>query len=340
MSGEYDTGTGWWYTDENSHGTHVAGTIVAINNSGTGVVGVNAGRKLKLHIVKVFGAAGANVISMSLGGGRPSATEERAFDELAARGVLSIAAAGNAGNTANSYPAGYASVMMVGALDENKAWASFSQYNSKVELSAPGISVLSTVPAAGGATAALTVGASVHTAGVMEGSPVKSATAPLADFGLGDRTSSAVAGKVCLIARGSIDFATKVRNCQNSGGVGAVIYNNVAGSFSGTLNGAVTTIPSVTVSNTAGAALKGQLGQSATVAVKRNAYAYFNGTSMATPHVSGVAALVWSYFPGCTGNQIRSALDLGSAGRDTRYGFGLVQARSAYERIRTLGCGN
>ncbi|WP_040788333.1 S8 family serine peptidase, partial [Massilia niastensis] len=86
VTGEYDAGTGWWYTDENHHGTHVAGTIAAINNSGVGVVGVNPNKQLKLHIVKVFGkdgwaysstltsaankcgAAGANVISMSLGG--------------------------------------------------------------------------------------------------------------------------------------------------------------------------------------------------------------------------------------------------------------------------------
>ena len=89
ITGEYDAGTGWWYTDENHHGTHVAGTISALNSSATGVVGVvgvASGNQLKLHIVKVFGkdgwtysstlasaankcgSAGANVISMSLGG--------------------------------------------------------------------------------------------------------------------------------------------------------------------------------------------------------------------------------------------------------------------------------
>ncbi len=363
VTGEYDAGTGWWYTDENSHGTHVAGTIAAINNSGTGVVGVNSNKQLKLHIVKVFGAAGwayssslasaankcgaagANVISMSLGGGRSNKTEQRAFDALAAKGVLNIAAAGNDGNTVVSYPAGYASVMMVGALDENKAWATFSQYNKKVEISGPGVSVLSTVPMNSGSAPALTVGGTVYAPGAMDGSPVKSATAPLADFGLGDATNPAMAGKVCLIARGTVDFAVKVSNCQNSGGVGAVVYNNVAGDFGGTLGTTVTSIPSVTVSDTAGSALKAQLGQSATVAVQPNSYAYFDGTSMATPHVSAVAALVWSYFPTCTGAQIRSsltksAMDLGTAGRDNKFGFGLVQAKSAHDRIKSLGCGN
>lgn len=363
VAGEYDKGTGWWYTDENHHGTHVAGTIAAINNSGVGVVGVNPNRLLKLHIVKVFGADGwaysstlasaankcgaanANVISMSLGGGRPSMTEQRAFNALEAKGVLNVAAAGNDGNTAISYPAGYASVMSVGALDENKAWASFSQYNAKVEIAAPGVNVLSTVPMGTGTASSLVVGSRTYAPGAMEGSPLASATAPLADFGIGDVVNTAVAGKVCLIARGSITFATKVSNCQASGGVAAVVYNNVAGGFSGTLGDTVTAIPSVTASDTEGAKLKTQLGESATVAVTATNYAYFDGTSMATPHVSAVAALVWSYFPNCTGTQIRatlgkSAQDLGPAGRDAKFGYGLVQAKAAYEHIKAGGCGN
>ena len=91
--------------------------------------------------------------------------------------------------------------------------------------------------------------------------------------------------------------------------------------------------------------MKLQLGQSATVAVTATNYAFFDGTSMATPHVSAVAALVWSYHLSCTAAQIRSTLtksaeDLGAAGRDTKFGFGLVRARAAYDRIVALGCGN
>jgi subtilisin family serine protease len=107
----------------------------------------------------------------------------------------------------------------------------------------------------------------------------------------------------------------------------------------------VSTIPSVTATDAEGAAMKGQIGQSATVAVNPYSYDYYDGTSMATPHVSAVAALVWSYYPSCTGAQIRasltkSAIDLGTAGRDTKFGFGLVQALAAKNRIGSLGCGN
>jgi subtilisin family serine protease len=362
VTGEYDAGTGWWYTDENHHGTHVAGTIAAVNN-GLGVVGVNPNNKLKLHIVKVFGAdgwaysstlataankcgtAGANVISMSLGGGRSNKTEEKAFTALQTKGVLSIAAAGNDGNTVVSYPAGYASVMMVAAVDEAKAWATFSQYNSKVEIAGPGVNVLSTVPMGAGSESVLTVGATTYAPGGMDGSPKTTRSGALADFGLGDVVNPTMAGKVCLISRGTIDFATKVMNCQNSGGVGAVIYNNVAGGFGGTMGTTVSTIPSVTATDVEGASMKTQLGQTANVGVAPTNYAYFDGTSMATPHVSAVAALVWSYTPTCTGAQIRasltkSALDLGPVGRDVKFGYGLVQAKAAKDRIAALGCGN
>lgn len=363
ITGEYDSGTGWWYTDENHHGTHVAGTIAALNNSNTGVVGVLPNNKVKLHIVKVFGAdgwaysstlvaaankcaaAGANVISMSLGGPTLSKTEQKAFDTLYSNGILPIAAAGNDGNTTTSYPAGYTSVMSVAAVDQNKLWASFSQYNKDVEIAAPGVNVWSTVPMGAGTASTLTVGGTNYEAGSMDGSPIASATGALANFGLGDTVSpGAMTGKVCLIQRGSIEFGLKVKNCQDSGGVGAIVYNNVAGSFSGTLGTYVTTIPSVTASDTVGATLLTKLGQSATVRVAASNYAAYEGTSMATPHVSGVAALVWSYFPTCSASQIRttlinSAQDLGAAGRDTKYGYGLVQAKAAYDRAKALGCG-
>jgi len=207
------------------------------------------------------------------------------------------------------------------------------------------VNVLSTVPMGTGSESSLTVGSTAYAPGGMDGSPRKTASAPLADFGIGDTTSPTVAGKVCLIARGSIDFATKVSNCQASGGVGAVVYNNVAGGFGGTLGTTVTSIPSVTASDSEGAAMKLQLGQTATLSVKASNYAYFDGTSMATPHVSAVAALVWSYFPTCTATQIRNTLgktaeDLGAAGRDTKFGFGLVRAKAAYDRLKSLGCSN
>jgi serine protease len=67
-------------------------------------------------------------------------------------------------------------------------------------------------------------------------------------------------------------------------------------------------------------------------------YQELSGTSMATPHVSGVAALVWSHFPEKTAQEIRkaledSAVDLGNPGRDNSFGHGLVDAKDAFDLL-------
>ncbi|MFD1215890.1 S8 family serine peptidase [Microbulbifer celer] len=362
VTGSFDSGTGNWYSDENGHGTHVAGTIAAIGN-GTGVVGVMPGSAINLHIVKVFGADGwayssdlvaaadecasngANVINMSLGGTLKSRTEDRAFADLYTnQNILSIAAAGNDGNTRHSYPASYDAVVSVAAIDSNKVVAGFSQQTDQVELAGPGVGVLSSVPVGYGLSTTLTVAASGIDAAGMDGSPQGSVSGALTDCGLGESVCTDAADKVCLISRGNISFAEKVQACEAGGGVGAVIYNNEPGMLYGTMGETVTGIPSAGISDTDGAALLDQLGSNAALTLEASDYDFYDGTSMATPHVVGVAALVWSHFPSCSAADIRNALnttaeDLGAAGRDNAYGYGLVQAQSAVDYLTTNGCG-
>jgi serine protease len=342
-----------WARDGLGHGTHVAGTINALNNE-IGVVGVSPG-DISLYIIKIFNDDGvwtnssdlvdainrcanngANVISMSLGGGRSNVRERRAFDNLYSQGILHVAAAGNAGNTSHSYPASYDSVISVAAVDENLTVAEFSQQTNQVELAAPGVDVLSTVPFL--EVSSVAVDGVTYAASHIENAAFGTASGALVDGGLCTSTGG-WSGKVVLCARGEVSFYDKVMNVQNSGGAAALIYNNEPGGFLGTLGDATSTIIALSLSQEDGQYLVAyKLGASATVSSSStkpaSGYEAWNGTSMATPHVAGVAALIWSYNTSLTNVDIRNAmtstaLDLGDAGRDNAYGYGLVQAKAA-----------
>jgi serine protease len=357
-----DPNTGNAFIDTCHHGTHVAGTIAGQSND-YGVTGVAPG--VSLHIVKVFGDdtgdygcawiyssslvaaltacedAGAHIVSMSLGGDARSAFEQSAFDAAYKRGVLSIAAAGNDGPDSQippSYPASYGSVISVAAVDEARQVATFSQQNAYVELAAPGVHVLSSVPVGEGHAASATVDGSNLVVENMAHSPLGEASGPLVNCGLGDAPCPGGGGQVCLIQRGTYTFESKIENCIAGGGTAAIIYNNVAGIFGGDA-GHATGIPSVSTSDNDGAALMAtKLGKTATVSVTPADHAYYDGTSMATPHVSAVAALVWRAHPEWTNVNVRTALqktakDLGPVGRDKAYGYGLVQAAGAIAHV-------
>ena len=353
-----------WARDGFGHGSHVGGTIAAMNNN-LGVVGVTPGT-VNLYIVKFFAddglatyasnlvdalnrcqAAGANVVSMSLGGSRSVRKELNAFASAYSAGVLSIAAAGNDGVSAYSYPASYDSVMSVAAIDSNKVVADFSQFNNQVEIAAPGVAVLSTLPYL--ETNWATVDGVEYAGAHVEFSARGTASGALVDGGL-CATAGSWSGKVVLCQRGDISFYDKVNNVQLGGGAAAIIYNNVPGDFLGTLGeGFSSSIIGISLSQEKGQYLvANKLGQTATVfsqvAQPASGYEAWDGTSMATPHVSAVAALVWSYDTSLTNVEIRNALtataqDLGAAGRDVYYGYGLVQARAALEYLGYEGGG-
>ncbi|MGD6775715.1 S8 family peptidase [Sutcliffiella horikoshii] len=153
-------------TDGNGHGTHVAGTIAAVNNN-TGVLGV--AYDVDLYAVKVLSAGGSgtlagiaqgiewaidndmDVINMSLGGSTGSSTLKQASDNAYNSGIVVVAAAGNSGSffgliNTIGYPARYDSVIAVGAVDSNNNRASFSSVGSQLEVMAPGVSINSTLP--------------------------------------------------------------------------------------------------------------------------------------------------------------------------------------------------
>jgi subtilisin len=152
--------------DGNSHGTHCAGTIGAVMND-AGVVGVAP--EAWLYAVKVLSNGGngnwswlisglnwcvqnnIKIASMSLGGGGAPAALETMCNAAFNAGVLLVAAAGNSGPGMNTVgqPGRYRNVIAVSAIDNANVIASFSSRGPEVELAAPGVQVLSTVPGGG-----------------------------------------------------------------------------------------------------------------------------------------------------------------------------------------------
>merc|ERR1712176_653563 len=244
VTGSDSSSNGSWDSDGHGHGTHCSGTVAGLGENSKGVVGVipdNMNGKFQLVIGKalsdsgsgsssgVLGAVqscvdnGAKVISLSLGGGGYSSTTNEFYNNLYENeDILFVAAAGNGGSSSKLYPASYPALMSVAAIDSTLSRSSFSQYNDQVEISAPGVSVKSSLP--------------------------------------------------------------------------------------------------------------------------NDKYASWSGTSMATPHVAGVAGLLWMHFPECKNYEIRNVLaataeDLKASGCDMNTGYGLVQAKNAYELLSEGNCG-
>ena len=291
---------------------------------------------------------------MSLGGFFISAGERTALDRAEAAGVLVVAASGNNGSGSVSFPAAYGQVLAIGAVDSNLLKADFSQYGPELDLVAPGVDVISSVPRGTGRGTAVKLddgkGLTEVLSMGLQGSPLYSAQVKEVVYaGLGkpaDFTQD-VSGKFALISRGEITFKEKVDNAIARGAAGVIIFNNAPGLIQGGLteDGSEVAIPAVMVEQSAGNAVRDALaaGQklTASIAVELSDFASFAGTSMASPHVAGVAALVIGANPSLTPAQVREILK-GTAtplspNNRNEFGSGLVNAEAAVARARVTG---
>lgn len=375
--------------DDNGHGTHVAG-IIAAANDGAGVVGIAS--DVDVYSLKVLDTCGSGstsniiqavdwvvqkksaiggnwIINLSLGSDTESPSEQAEFEVAKTAGILVFAASGNSYTSADglSYPAGYPSVVSVGAIDSANAVASFSQRGVDLKLVAPGVSVLSTFLngrvstddgrkiSASFADGTLTNG----NPGCLSKGPV---TAKFVSCGTGNVSEipASVSGKIALIERGGTDasgttltFLTKTRNAKAKGAIGVVVYSNanpvVTPGFSDLTTLDVTTLPPMALIERAdGLALLATPNVTLTMSFDSHGltelFALESGTSMACPHAVGTAALVWAVSPNSTATNVENALeqtavDLGATGRDTTFGFGLVDALAAAKQLNPSAFG-
>ncbi|MDH6055450.1 S8 family peptidase [Umezakia ovalisporum] len=141
-------------TDDNGHGTHVAGTIAQTTNNKYGVAGIAYEASLMpLKVLSEYGGGtvadiaeaikfaadnGADVINMSLGGDGESQLMKEAIDYAHKKGVTIVAAAGNENHNGASYPARYPHVIGVAAFGPDGEKAPYSNFGAGVDISAPG----------------------------------------------------------------------------------------------------------------------------------------------------------------------------------------------------------
>jgi subtilisin family serine protease len=318
--------------DSGFHGTHVSGIVAATGGNHIGVIGVNFHARIMALKVSNDGSTtpdgavieaiqyatmmkgrGNNIaaINASFGGGGYSTVEESAITAAGDAGIVFCAAAGN--NSSNNdatafYPANYRlpNMIVVAASDQNDELASFSNYGATtVDLAAPGVNILSTIPVAlvNGTATVVQASATFAGNGLTYAGTTTGITAAVYDCGLGypGDFPPEVNGNIALIQRGTLYFTNKVGSAMQFGAVAAIIYNNTNGNFLGDLVYPTNWIPAVSISQADGATLESLLPTRVTVINlpnPSNAYEYLDGTSMAAPHVTASVSFLAMQYPG------------------------------------------
>ncbi len=350
--------------DDNGHGSHVAGTIGAVGNNGTGITGVNWRVRLaplricspdpfvlctsaaQANAFAYAGQKGMKVVNASISG--PASAQIVANAIAGAPGTLFVVAAGNENNnndTNPQYPCGYSSsnIVCVAASDEDDNRATFSNYGaSAVDLAAPGTGILSTYPfpvrfeddfEVANFSSRWTTGGTRNAWGrlcsggncTMTDSPgnyqnnTNSWSRTASSFSLSGMSDcraqyflwlNTEQGSDGLIVEASTNASTWTEVAAWSGNSGGWSWQDEDMSgFDGQPNVYLRYRFVSDGSQTGdGAYIDDVAVRCVRAGYFGSEYAFLQGTSMATPHVTGAAALAWARVPGASPAQVKDAL--------------------------------
>lgn len=289
-------------------------------------------------------ANGAQVVNCSFGGNASDPEDHAAFARLREKGIIAACAAGNYSKdmdiSEKIYPASYDldNIISVANADSTDALASTSNYGAlEVDVAAPGNAIYSTFTFSGTSVKAIDLlPPAEYPAISMEYAaltPASGITGVLYDSGMGytnydcdmieyiDQIPEAVSGNIALIKRGNCDgvaftFSQKALNAQAKGAKGIIFYNDVVDDLDirgGTFGSPGAWVPAVSITKADGEALLAMIraGEQRVTLINRLAtipYGYNSGTSMAAPHVAGLAGLIYSQCPTAVYTDVRKSI--------------------------------
>ncbi|MCS6838588.1 MAG: S8 family serine peptidase [Bdellovibrionaceae bacterium] len=344
--------------DHNGHGTHVAGTAAGVLLS-SGLSGVAPQAKIlaarvcttacsKLAVIAAINWAieqKVDVVNLSLGGPSSLSAEQLAFEALEQHNIVAVAASGNFGRGVVSYPAAYPTVIAVGAVTPQGTKTSFSNWGKELDIMAPGEEVISSIPSNMGRVSRVQLIVNNVSGLIQSASYIGSATTatPLtAPVLLPSLTpeNSPLWKESLLLAEGTNfnQILQAVRAARQVGAKGVVLYSSNSQFPKGGFLPFPEQVPVVSISKVAADHLirliQNNKQPQLRIQVLESRYYPFSGTSMASPHVAGVVALMKAVNKKLTPNDVRSILAATAkpiATDSDKVGAGLVNALAATE---------
>lgn len=246
------------------------------------------------------------------------------------------------------YPACHDRVMSVSAVSESGLRWGSSNWGKQTEFSAPGANVLSTYASTGGVNILST--GFTYAAEMVAGSPKQSLTGKLKLCAATDTKCKTYNGNhVCFFEKPqNMKVDALAAKCKLGNGAGMVLYWG-GGARPTSWSSSTKDFPVVVVSRAAAEELtanynkeKVTIGDVGGDSVEYS-YEVLSGTSMAAPHVTAAAAILWSHHPTCTNHQIRYALAVkaqhpeGRGVCDDKMGYGVIKVKESLDWLNSVG---